>query len=95
MNFKEAIKNYPTHLLTPFLRAVVPAGVRELSDEEKQWVREELHARGEHIKAHPTHYLLGINPEDRGCTPEFYAEVVEELRERGALEPVRTTSWRK
>lgn len=47
MDFKEAIKHFPTHLLTPFLRDEVPAGVRELSDEEKQHVRDELDFRGE------------------------------------------------
>jgi len=95
MDFKEAIKDYPTHLLTPFIRrSVTPAGVRQLSDEEKQWVRDELHARGEHVKAYPTHYLLGLNPEDRGMTRELYAEVIEELRVRGALEAPRTKSWK-
>ena len=47
MDFKEAIKNYPTHLLTPFLLPETPAGIRELSDEEKQWVNDELASRGQ------------------------------------------------
>ena len=84
MDFKEAIKDYPTHLLTPFIRrSVTPAGVRQLTDEEKQWVRDELHARDEHIKAWPTHHLVSINPEDRGVNTEFYAEVIAELHARG------------
>jgi len=95
MDFKEAIKDYPTHLLTPFIRrSVTPAGVRQLTEEEKQWVREELHSRGEHVKAYPTHYLVSIGPDGR-CpwaepdaegNPEYYTEAIEELKARGYFE---------
>jgi hypothetical protein len=87
MDFKEAIKTYPTYMLTPFIRrSVTPAGVRQLSDEEKQWVCDELHARGEHIKAYPTHYLSSLFNPSIGQVDLTGAEeqtVIEELRNRG------------
>ena len=82
MTFKENLKNYPMHLLTPFLMEEPPAGIRRLSDEEKQWVIDEIESRTlEVLRGYSTSYLSSIDNE--AVPKEFYANVLQVLSERG------------